>query len=214
MPRKTNINFLQRVRSRLSVKNLLQSKLLRSKKTYVVAVLALLIILIMWKPGWLIAASVNGQPIANFELLYKINQQFRKQTLEQLIDERLIMDEVKKNNIIVTENEINQRLSQLENNVGGTQVLDNLLANQGQTRETLRSQLKLQLTIEKLYQNEATVSASEVAAFVDKNKDRLQATDSASQVKEAQQLLKQQKTGDIFRERFQSLKAKAKIKVF
>lgn len=214
MPRKTKVNHLKQAKSTLGVKKLLQSELLRSKKVYIVLALALLIILIMWRPGWFIAASVNGQPITNFELLYKINQQFRKQTLEQLIDERLVMDEVRKNNIIVTESEINQRLSQLENNVGGTQVLDNLLASQGQTRETLRSQLKLQLGIEKLYQNEATVSASEVEAFTDKNKDRLQATDSASQVKEAQQLLKQQKTGEIFRERFQSLKTKAKIKVF
>ncbi|MDO8639189.1 MAG: hypothetical protein Q7R43_06445, partial [Candidatus Daviesbacteria bacterium] len=73
---------------------------------------------------------------------------------------------------------------------------------------------KIQLIIEKLYANEATVSASEVAQFIAQNGSQLQATDSAGQQKEAEDALKQQKLGTIFNQKFQDLKSAAKVTIY
>ena len=107
-----------------------------------------------------------------------------------------------------------ESISELEKNVGGAQALDNLLTQQGQTKASLKTQLIIQLSIEKLYASQATVSAQEVNEFIAQNQSQLVATDSAGQLKEAQESLKQQKLSQIFNEKFQQIKQSAKIQIF
>ncbi|MBI2040146.1 SurA N-terminal domain-containing protein [Candidatus Microgenomates bacterium] len=185
-----------------------------SKKFYVILLIVGVLLLAMLKKDWFIAALVNGSPITNLELQMKLNQQFRTQTLNQMINEKIILDEAAKNNATPTEAEINNKISELEKSVGGTQVFDSLLSQQGQNRDSIRSQIKVQLSIEKLYLNEATISAQEVEQFLSNNKDQLQATDSAGQIKEVENILKQQKLSQIFNQKFQELRQKAKIQIF
>lgn len=188
---------------------------LKSSKTRtLILIVAVILLLAIYKKNWFIAATVNGMPVTNLELQLKLNQQFRSQTLNQMINEKIIMSEVAKAGAIPTEGEINQKISQLEGNVGGKERLDNLLAQQGQTRQTLRDQIRVQLAITKLYEKEATVSADEITKFIEQNKEVLKATDSASQRKEAEDTLKQQKLSQIFSQKFQDLRQKAKIQIF
>ena len=144
----------------------------------------------------------------------RLNKQFRSQTLNQMINEKIIMSEATKNNALASDAEINQKISEIETSVGGAKALDDILSSQGQDRSTIRDQLRLQLSIEKLYQQEATVSAEEIDKFLQTNSAQLKATDSASQIKEAADLLKQQKLSQIFNEKFQSLRQNAKITIF
>lgn len=188
---------------------------LKSSKTRVlILIVAVILLLAIYKKNWFIAAVVNGMPVTNLELQLKLNQQFRTQTLNQMINEKIIISEAAKAGAIPTDGEINQKISQLEANVGGKDMLDNLLAQQGQTRQTLRDQIRVQLAITKLYDKEATVSADEVTKFIDQNKAQLKATDSAGQQKEAEDTLKQQKLSQIFSQKFQDLRQKAKIQIF
>ncbi|TSC87543.1 MAG: PpiC-type peptidyl-prolyl cis-trans isomerase [Microgenomates group bacterium Gr01-1014_7] len=186
----------------------------RSKTIYIIALIAIILILAMYKKNWFIAATVNNSPLTNLELQSKLNQQFRTQTLNQLINEKIILGEAAKSGAIPTEEEINKKISELETNVGGKDMLDNLLAQQGQTRQTLRDQIRVQLAIAKLYDKEATISADEVTKFIEQNKEVLKATDSANQQKEAGDTLKQQKLSQIFSQKFQELRQKAKIQIF
>lgn len=185
-----------------------------SKKFYLILLIVGILLLATYKKGFFLAAIVNGAPITNLELQIKLNQQFRTQTLNQLINEKIILDEARKNNALPTDAEIDKKISELETNVGGKDVLDSLLSQQGQTRETLKNQLRTQLAITKLYDNEATVSAEAVTQFIEQNKDQLRATDSAKQQKEAFDTLKQQKLSQIFSQKFQELRQKANIKIF
>lgn len=191
-----------------------QKTLPKNKRVYVVILLLGLILLAYYKKSWFIAAIVNGSPVSNFELLNRMNKQFRDQTLTQLINEKIILAEASKKNITVSPTELNQKISDIEKNVGGAETLNTLLQQQGQTRESLKQQLEFQLLIEKLYSPEATVSASEVDEFISKNSEQLRASDSAAQVTEATEILKQQKLSQIFNERFQQLKQAANIKIF
>lgn len=185
-----------------------------SKKVWLVILIAGLLILAVYKKSWLIAATVNGIPITNLELQMKLNEQFKTQTLNQLINEKIILEQARKTNTVPAEVEINKRLSELETQVGGKETLDTLLAQQGQTRRSLRDQVRLQLSINKLYDKEASVSADEVTKFIEENGSVLQATDSAKQKEEAFNLLKQQKLTEIFNQKFQELRQSAKIQIF
>ncbi|MBI2196215.1 SurA N-terminal domain-containing protein [Candidatus Daviesbacteria bacterium] len=185
-----------------------------SKKFYIILAIAGLLLLVIYKKEWFIAATVNGSPITNLELQMKLNKQFRSQTLNQLINEKIILSEAIKNNAVASETEVNKKITEIETGVGGAESLDALLAQQGQTRDSIRQQIRLQLSIEKLYANEATVSAEEVNKFIEQNKDQLRASDSAGQEKEATETIKSQKLSQIFSQKFQELKTKAKIQIF
>ena len=188
----------------------------KTSKNFYIGVLILgILLLAIYKKSWFIAATVNGMPITNPELQMQLNNQFRTQTLDQLITKKIILDEATKNNALPTEKEIDEKVKELETQVGGTETLDSLLSQQGQTRTSWRNDtLKLQLAITKLYEKEATVSAIEIAKYIEDNKEVMQATDSASQEKEAEEALKQQKLSQIFNEKFQDLRSKAKIQIF
>ncbi|MDO8618506.1 MAG: SurA N-terminal domain-containing protein [Candidatus Daviesbacteria bacterium] len=185
-----------------------------TKKTYLGILIIGLILLAIYNKSFFVAAIVNGQPVVNFELLYKMNQQFRDQTLNQLINEKIIYNEAVKNHVTATPAEVNQKIAEIEQNVGGAETLDMLLQQQGQTRGILQSQLQVQIIIEKLYSNEATVSAEEVADYITQNQTQLKASDSAGQTLEATDALKQQKLGQIFNDKFQQLKQSAKVIIF
>lgn len=185
-----------------------------SKKFYIMLLVAVILLLVIFKKNWFIAAIVNGSPITNLELQMKLNEQSRSQTLSQLIDEKIVEEEIRKAGIQTTKSEIDNKISELETQVGGKETLNSLLTQQGQTIDSLRQRISLQLAIAKLYEKEATVSAEEVKSFLETSKDQLQATDSAGQEKEASEILKNQKLSQIFSQKFQELKTKAKIQTF
>ena len=59
----------------------------KTSKTFYLVLIALgLTLLFYFKKSWFIAAMVNGTPVTNLELQSKINQQFKTQTLNQLIN--------------------------------------------------------------------------------------------------------------------------------
>lgn len=185
-----------------------------NKRLALIALIVGLVLVVLVKKDLLIAATVNSTPITTLELFSEMNKQYRDQTLTQMINEKIILGEIRKNNIVVTEEEIDGKMAELEQSVGGPQVLDSLLAQQNQSRGILRKQLKVQLGIERLYANEATVSAQEVDAFIAENKALLESSDSAKQKEEAENILKQQKVSQIFAQKFQELKQNANIQIF
>lgn len=210
---KTNSYPFKPVNDLLDKFNSLQS-LKSSKRVWIIILVTGLLLLAFYKKSWFIAATVNGMPITNLELQTKLNQQFRGQILNQLVNEKIILDEARKGGAIPAESEIDQKIAELEANVGGKDTLDALLSQQGQTRTSLRDQIRIQLAITKIYEKQATVSADEVAKFIEENKNQLRATDSASQEKEAADILKQQKLSQIFNQKFQELRENAKIQIF
>lgn len=194
----------------------------KSKTIYIIAIIAGLLVLGIYKKDWFIAATVNGSPVTNLELQMRLNEQFRSKTLDQLINEKIILSEAAKNNVAVTEEEINKKVSEIETSVGGADTFNALLAQQGQDRNTVKQQIRLQLTIEKLYAKEATVSAEEVKEFIEQNRqsltpdntESLSASQSAKLEQEAFNTIRNQKLTQIFSQKFQDLRQKAKIQTF
>lgn len=188
---------------------------MRPNKTIYLILLAIgIVLLFIFKKDWFIAATVNNTPITNLELQQKLNQQFKSQTLNQMINEKIILQEAAKSGVAPTQQEIDQKISEIETKVGGKDAMGALLTQQNTTLESLKNQIRLELIVSKLYEKEATVSAEEVQKFIEENKQMLQSTDSASLEKEAEETLKQQKLTQIFSEKFQEIRQKANIKIF
>lgn len=203
-------NFVNNLLDRLS-----SLKNFRNAKSFYILIIALgILLLAIYQKSQILPAMVNGQPITGIELWGKLNEQFRTQTLNQLINEKIILQEAGKMGAIPGSQEIQSKISEIETNVGGTESLNLILSQQGQTRVTLQDRVRLELAIAKLYDKEATVSAEEVTKFLETNRGVLRATDSAQQEKEAYDLIKQQKLTEIFTQKFAELRQKANIKIF
>lgn len=192
----------------------LLTKIKLNKSIMIIFLLTAIVILAFYKKNWFVAASVNGEPITNIALLAKLNQLYRTPVLSQMIDEKVILDEAQKRGIIITSSEIQARATKWEARFGGKEAFNNLLAQQGQSRGDFESQIKYQLIVEKMFDKEASVSAEEIDQFLKTNKTELQSSDSAQQVADATDLLKQQKIGKIFAQKFPELKQQANIKIF
>lgn len=185
-----------------------------SKKILIVAVVSVLLVLGFYKKNWIIAATVNGSPITFLEVLGRLERDYKSQALDGLVSEKLIFDEASKKGVLVSKQEVAGKISEIEGQFGGASGLDRMLSQQGQTRKSLEEQIKIQLALEKLYSNEATVSSQEVDNFIKESGKMLQSTDSAKQREEAEKILKGQKLSQIFSQKFQELKQQAKIQIF
>lgn len=184
------------------------------RKILVVVIVIVLLVLGFYKKNWIIAATINGSPITFLEVLGRLNQDFKSQALDQLINEKIIFSEAKKKDVQVNKQEVNKKISEIEGQVGGTTGLDSILSQQGQTRKSLEEQIKIQLMMEKLYSNELTVSSNEVDTFIKESGSFLQSTDSAKQREEAEKILRSQKLSQVFAQKFQEIKQQAKIQIF
>ncbi|MBI2018287.1 SurA N-terminal domain-containing protein [Candidatus Daviesbacteria bacterium] len=185
-----------------------------SKKFYLVLLIVGILLLAIYKKSWFVAAIVDSMPITNLELQMKLNDQYRAPILDQLITRKIILNEASKNNVIPNPQEVDSKLAELEASVGGKDTFNTILTQQGQTRSGIKERITIQLALTKLYDKEATVSTEEVAKFIKENSAVLQSTDSAKQQQEAYDLLKQQKISEIFNQKFQELRQKAKIVIF
>lgn len=205
-------NFLNTILEKFSVDKIKGYR--PSRNVYIVLVIAGVLLLATLKKDLFVAAMVNGQPVFNLELQTRLNQQFRAQTLDQMVSEKIILDEANKNRALATETEVSVKIAEIETSVGGVQAFNNLLSQQGQTIDNVKKQLRVQLSIEKLYAKDAPVSADEISKYIETNQSILSATDSAGQEKEAMTALKQQKLSQTFQAKFQALRQAAKIQIF
>lgn len=182
----------------------------------IILALAIIILagLVYFKKNWFIAAWVNKQPITRAELNNQLNQQYGKQVLESIINKKLIAQEAKKQNIKISDQEIQDAIGKIEKSLSGQTSLDDALKAQGVTRQQLEKDMRLQLTIEKIVGKDIKISDQEISDYIKQNEKLLTATKEAEQQKEASSNLRQQKISKKFQEWLKNLQDKAKISRF
>jgi foldase protein PrsA len=132
-----------------------------SKGKYLTAALAvvLLVVLFWYKTGsWPIVAVVNYRPIFRFQLNDMMYQQIGPQTLDSLVIEQLIKDDIAAKRITVADAEIDAKISEIKASLGSDEAFQQALAAQGLDETRLREQVKIQLGLEKLVADGATDS--------------------------------------------------------
>jgi len=183
------------------------------KKRQIVPVLAVigLLTLLYFKKSWFVVAWVNSRPITRFEFNHQLEQQYGKKVLESLINQKLINQEAKKQKINITDEQIQESIEKIEESLSGQISLDDALKAQGITREQLNSDMKLQLTIEKLVSQGIEISDEEIAGYFKENKELFTATEEGKQKEEAINNLRQQKINEKFQGWLENLNNAAKI---
>lgn len=178
--------------------------------------IALILGTLFYSKGFFIAATVNGSPISRLAVIGELEKQGGKQALEAIITERLIEAELQKNNIIVSDADIDTEIKKLEEQVasqGGT--LEEALTAQGMSMEILRTQIKTQKGLEQLLADKVMVSDAELATAMESAKGSAPDGMTDEELKTAiTEQLKQQKFQAEAQTWVSSLTASADIKYF
>ncbi len=163
-----------------------------------------------------VAATVNGQPISRLQVVQELEKQNGKQTLESLVTKNLILQEMEKKNITVTNEEVTSEIKKIESALKAqNRSLSDALSQQGLSRPELEDQLKIQKMIEKLFSKDAVVSDKEVNAYIEKNKDALPTDQEESALKATiKEQLKQQKLTTKFQSWLEGIQKQAKINYY
>lgn len=191
---------------------------LRIRKSYIVflLILAAVIGILYYFKGLFIVATVNGQPITRLAVIGELEKRGGNQAVDSLITRELIQQEGKRQNVSVTEKEMDDEIKKLEESLGGKEAFEQLLQLQGLSRSDLKEQVRMQKLVEKMLAGQIQVTEKEVDEYIEKNKETLlkNTTDSASLKTNVTQQLKQQKLSEKLKPWLDSLKQKAKIRSF
>jgi FKBP-type peptidyl-prolyl cis-trans isomerase (trigger factor) len=164
-------------------------------------------------PSVLIVAKVENSYITRHELNQVLANAYGTQALEDLAYKRLADMEFKKKNIVVSEDEMNAKILEIEQSLGGMS-LDEALSSSGMTREDLESNIRLQVSLEKLLSDTIVVTSEEIAAYVTENAEQLGELSDEEKNEYASEQLKQQKLQVEMGKWFEELRQNANIKFY
>jgi parvulin-like peptidyl-prolyl isomerase len=174
----------------------------------------ILVVILLAKNGLIVSAVVNGHPIPSWQFYQTMAKRYGQQTLEGLITEKLIADAASKEGVSVSQNDINSRENEMVKNVGGDVKLDDLLKYQGITKNDFDSQIRMQLSVERILSKKETISNSDIDNFIATNSGKFVASDTAGMREEAKKAILDQKIGAEVQPWFDNLKKNAKILKF
>lgn len=202
----------------INVPEKVEPKLYKMNKAYVILAIVLVAIgLLAYKYRSLfVAATVNGQPISRIAVIKEAEKQSGKQTLSNLVRNTLIEQEAKKQNITVTDKEIDAEIKKVEGTLAKQgQKLDQVLALQGITKEDLRKLIRLDKIVGKLVGKDIKVTDKEIDEYVAKNQESLPQDQSEAQIrKSVKERLRQQQLNSKVQTWLESLQKKAKVQYF
>jgi foldase protein PrsA len=194
-----------------------QPQAVKLRKSYVALIIIIVLLgaALYYYRGLFVAAVVNGQPISRLEVVQQAEKQSGKQTLDTLVRDALIEQEAKKENVTVSDQEVNAEITTLQNNLKKQgQSLDDVLATQGMSQDDLRRLIKLDKLVQKLVGKDVKVSDQEVNDYIAKNKDTLPAADDATLKKQVKAQLTQQKTNEAVQTWLANVQKQANIVYF
>ncbi len=190
-------------------------KIVNIKIAVIVAVIIVIAALAYVYKGLFIAATINGSPISRFAVVRQLEKASGKQVLDALITKKLLGDEAQKKGIIVSAEEIDTQIKNIEASISAQgKTLEAALAAQGMSKDDLKEQIVLQKEAEKLLEGKINITDSEVEQYVKDNKVEIpkgQEVEYQNQIKEQ---LKNQKFSQEAKSLIDSLRSKAKINYF
>jgi foldase protein PrsA len=150
-------------------------------------------------------AIVNGEKITQDELYQEMVKQHGEATLDQMISERLVDQAATKAGVKVTEEDLNKEIETIRKNFSTEAEFEQALTQYGLTIETLKEDLKTKVKINKILENEVTVTDEEMQQFFEQNQqsfgtpEQVQASHILVQTpEEAEAILKQLESGADF----------------
>lgn len=186
-----------------------------NRRWYVVGLVILALgVAAYYLKGYAIAAMVNGQPVSRISVIRELEKMDDGQVLDGIITQTLIAQAAKKAGITADPAAADEELKNIEEQVKTQgQDLDQLLAMQGMTRDTLKEQISIQKTVEKLAgADTVTVTDEEVKKFATDNASLFPKTLKPEELTaRASDQLKRQKVQEKIQAYIEELRTAAKI---
>lgn len=117
-----------------------------------------------------VVARVNGEKITKTELYDLMVKQSGQEALDALISERIVQFEAKKQNIAVSEQDIQNELEKYYASYGGQEAFIQTLTNAGYSLDDVKKDVELSLKIRKLVEPRILISEDELKAYFEENK--------------------------------------------
>ena len=181
----------------------------------IVLLLAILISLALYFKAVFVAAVVNGHIISRLSVVKELEKQGGKNTLDTIIDNRLIQDDAKAKKVTVSDDEINKEIATYEDRMKAQgSTLDAALAQAGLTKADLKDRVLVELELEKLLGDQIKVTDADVDQYIKDNKVTLPAGQEAATKDQVRAQLKQTKLSTAAPAYIADLRTKGKIKTF
>lgn len=176
-------------------------KSLQNKWPYLLAAIIGVGLLIYLLSKFLIIAWVDNNPVTRISLYQNLEKRYGKDAREQLIVEKLVSSEAQKRKVSVSSDELNAELTKTQEKYGGADQFNQLLQGQNVSIDEVKSQIKLQLLMNKMFGANINISDEEVDKYIQENSAALSLeTKEASEVAkiklETKEDLKQQKVNE------------------
>lgn len=121
-----------------------------------------------------IVATVNGIPITKTAYLRNLEKQDKKQTIKQMANEALVLQEASKKGIVIDQNVIDTEIATVEAQIKAQgETLDSALAAEGMSKSDLVQQIRLQKTVEKLSNPNLDITQAQIDEYLKTNKTSL-----------------------------------------
>ncbi|MEH7546560.1 peptidylprolyl isomerase [Neobacillus vireti] len=136
-------------------------------------------------------ATINGEKITKDELYTKLVKQYGSDTVDQMINDKIVETEAEKKKITVSNSTINSEIDKLKEQYGGEDAFNQALVNNNTTLSALKNDVKNYLLIKKLLEPEIKITEDEMKTYFEENKDSYA---TAEQVKASHILVADEKT--------------------
>lgn len=159
-------------------------------------------------------AVVNGSRISTSEYHERLETAFGEKIAQDLIDEELIRQEAQKEGITVTSKDVDKRLNEITERIGGDEALEEALMANNITKDELRKQVKNDLLTEGILEPTIEYSEEEVKQFFEQYKSIIYPEAEVSfeeKEEEVKDMFLSQKVGEKKIEWLEELRMKATV---
>jgi len=147
------------------------SLILLVKLLLVIAVGVVVFLLVQKNKSLFIVGTVNKSPITRWELNSKMAEKYATQTFEEIVSERLLAENLKKNNIVVTDKEVQDELAKIKAQYGGEEQFKTAIAQFGMTEAKALQSIKQSIGLKKLIEalNKIEITDDAIAKYFTDN---------------------------------------------
>ncbi len=167
--------------------------------------------------NYLIAATVNGEPITRFSVIRDLERASGGKALDGLVSMALIRQEAKRQNIVVTQDEINAEISKVEELLKSqNQTIDEVLQLRKMTRNDMIDQIVLQKQLEKMLLGNISVEENEINEFITANEKYMPENAIGDEIvrQQVKEQIQQEKFAQEYNNWLAELKNKSEINYF
>lgn len=138
----------------------------------IVAIGVVVFLLVQKNRGLFVAGTVNKSPVSRIELNAKMAEKYASQTFEEIVSERLLAENLKKNKIVVSSKEVQDELAKIKAQYGGEEQFKAAIAQFGMTEAKALQSIEQSIGLKKLVEstNKIEITDAAVSKYFTDNK--------------------------------------------